>query len=106
MKISVFSFLKGDFLTNKDSLKTWIFITFITILAMIMIASSHRAEKKVYEVAELNQELQELRSEFVDTRKRLMRLKMESNIAETMNKRGLYSSIRPAYKIIVKSEDE
>lgn len=54
-----------------------------------MIASSHRAEKKVYEVAELNQELQELRSEFVDTRKRLMRLKMESNVAETMNKRGL-----------------
>lgn len=71
-----------------------------------MIASSHRAEKKVYEIAELNQELQELRSEFVDTRKRLMRLKMESNVAETMKERGLFSSIRPAYKIIVKSEDE
>lgn len=106
MQDSVFSFLKGDFLTRKDSLKTWVFILYVTFLAMIMIASSHSAEKKVYKVAELNQELQELRSEFVDTRKRLMRLKMESNIAEIMSERGIYTSLTPAYKIIVKSEDE
>ncbi|MGO1751267.1 MULTISPECIES: FtsL-like putative cell division protein [Psychroflexus] len=106
MQDGFFSFLKGDFLTSKDSLKTWVFIVYITVLAMIMIASSHQAEQKVYEVAELNQELQELRSEFVDTRKRLMRLKMESNIADMMSERGIYTSLKPAYKIVVKSEDE
>ena len=105
MQKSVFAILKGEFLTNKDASKNWSFILFCTLLAIIMIASSHTAEKKVFKVAELNQEIQELRSEFVDSRKRLMQLKMESNIADMMKPKGIFTSDQPAIKIVIESDE-
>lgn len=102
MQKSVFAILKGEFLTNKDASKNWSYILFCTFLAIIMIASSHNAEKKVFKVAKLNQEIQELRSEFVDSRKKLMQLKMESNVARMMKSRAIYTSDEPAVKILVK----
>ena len=39
---------------------------FLSVLAVIMIASSHSADKKVYEIASLKEEVKELRSAFVE----------------------------------------
>lgn len=74
--------LKGKFLVSEGAFTNWAFIVFCALLAIIMIASSHSAERKVHQVAELNQQLKELRSEFVDTRKTVMQQKMESNVAK------------------------
>lgn len=104
MKKSIYSILKGTFLVNDDSFKNWRFIIFISALALIMIASSHSADKKVYEIAHLNNEVKELRSAFVDGRSKLMRLKMESVIANKMKEKGLSPSVTPPKKIKVKSQ--
>ena len=69
-----------------------------------MIASSHSADKKVHEIARLNNEVKELRSAFVDGRSKLMRLKMESSIASKMSEKGIVSSVIPPQKIKVKSQ--
>jgi regulator of replication initiation timing len=69
-----------------------------------MIASSHSSERKVYQVAELNQQLRELRSEFVDIRKTVMQKKMESNVAKKMEKRSIGLSDKRPYKITIKSQ--
>jgi hypothetical protein len=105
MQKGVIAILKGEFLTNKGASKNWSYILFCTLLAIIMIASSHSAEKKVFRVAELHQEIKELRSEFVDSRKRLMQLKMESNIARLMKPRGIFTSDQPAIKIILEASE-
>ncbi|WP_026302657.1 FtsL-like putative cell division protein [Psychroflexus tropicus] len=103
MANNIANILKGRFLVNDGAFTNWAFIVFCALLAIIMIASSHSAERKVYRVAELNQELRELRSEFVDTRKNLMQQKMESNVARKMKQRSIGLSDKPPYKIIVKS---
>ena len=87
VKKSIQSILKGTFLVSDDSFKNWRFIIFLSALAIIMIASSHSADKKVHEIARLNNEVKELRSEFVDKRSELMKLKMESTVSEKMEER-------------------
>lgn len=96
--------LRGKFLVSEGAVTNWAFIVFCAFLAIIMIASSHSAERKVYKVAELNQQLRELRSEFVDTRKSVMQQKMESNVAKKMKQRSIGLSDKPPYKILVKSK--
>lgn len=104
VKKSIYSILKGTFLVSDDSFKNWRMIIFISVLAVIMIASSHSADKKVHEIARLNNEVKELRSAFVDGRKKLMGLKMESSVIQKMEKKGLAPSVIPPKKIIVKSQ--
>lgn len=71
-----------------------------------MIASSHSADRKVHEIAQLNNEVKELRSKFVDGRSKLMRLKMESSIQKKMADKGLKPSAIPPKKIKVKSQQD
>lgn len=102
MKKGIYTLLKGRFLISDDAMKNWRFILFCTVLAIVMIAFSHNAEKKVHEIARTNKEVKELRSEFVDTRKRLMQLKMESNIINKVSTLGIAPSETPPRKIIIK----
>ena len=69
-----------------------------------MIASSHSADKKVHEIAQLNNEAKELRSIFLDGRSKLMKLKMESSVITKMKEKGINSSLIPPKKIKVKSQ--
>jgi len=50
MKKNIYDILKGKFLISDDSFKNWRVIIFISVLAIIMIASSHSADKKVLEL--------------------------------------------------------
>ncbi|CAH8288355.1 hypothetical protein EV196_10432 [Mariniflexile fucanivorans] len=104
MKTNIYKLLKGTFLVSDDSFKNWRFILFISALAIIMIASSHSADKKVYEIARLKNEVSEMRSAFIDGRSRLMKLKMESNVMGVMLEKGIAPSVIPPKKIKVKSQ--
>jgi hypothetical protein len=104
MKKSIYNILKGTFLVSDDSFKNWRFIIFISVLAIVMIASSHSADKKVYEIARLKNEVKEMRSAFVDGRSKLMRLKMESHVVNVMKEKGLEPSVIPPKKIKVKTQ--
>ncbi|MBF7091892.1 S-adenosyl-methyltransferase [Flavobacterium sp. ALJ2] len=106
MKNGVFDILKARFLINDDAMKNWRFIVFIILLAIIMIANTQRYEQKVFEIAKLNNEVKELRSEFVDRRSELMKLKMESTVSEKMLVKEIYPSTVPPIKIEVKKEKE
>ncbi|WP_417855462.1 FtsL-like putative cell division protein [Xanthomarina gelatinilytica] len=104
MRKSVSHILKGTFLVNDDAFKNWRMILFISSLAFVMIASSHSADKKVHKIARLNNEAKELRSAFVDGRKKLMELKKESVVELKMKEKGLSISEIPPTKIKVKSQ--
>ena len=105
MKKSIYDILKGKFLVSDDAFNNWRFILFCTLLAILMIGSSHSAERKVHEIARLNEEVRELRSEFVDRRSNLMRIKMESRISRKMAPRGIKASDVPPTKIIIKEKE-
>lgn len=104
MKKGIYNILKGTFLVSDDAFKNWRFILFVSVLAMVMIASSHSADKKVYEIARLKNEVKELRSAFVDGRSRLMELKMESSVVKVMKEKGIATSVIPPKKIKVKAQ--
>jgi hypothetical protein len=106
MKNGVYSILKARFLIEDDSIKNWRFIVFLIVLAIIMIANTQNFEKKVFTIIELTNEVKELRSEFVDRRSELMKLKMESTIAQKMEARQIFPSTVPPIKIKIKKAPE
>lgn len=105
MKKNIYSVLRGTFLISDDSFKNWRLILFLSTLAVIMIASSHSADRKVYEIANLKEEVKELRSAFVEGRKTLMELKKESSIRRKLFDKGLAPSEAPPKKIKVTSKN-
>ena len=99
MKKSLLHILKGRFLIDEDSAKNWRFILFATILTIVMIASGHQAEKKVHQINRLDKKVKELRSEYVDLRSVLMKIKMESVVVKKVKQSGLVTSNVPPQKI-------
>ncbi|NVJ87973.1 MAG: S-adenosyl-methyltransferase [Flavobacteriaceae bacterium] len=105
MKKGIYAFLKGSFLTDDTALKNWKLIIFVVVLLLIMITSAHNADKKVIKISDLNKKKRELRAEYVDTGTILMRMKMESNIRQKAQERGLRPLKNPPQKIIVTQKD-
>ncbi|MBU0940180.1 MAG: S-adenosyl-methyltransferase [Flavobacteriaceae bacterium] len=106
MKTSLYNILKARFLINDDAVKNWRFIVFIILLAIIMIANTQRYEQKVFKIAALTSQVKELRSEFVDRRSQLMKLRMESTVSAKMVEKEIFPSTVPPIKIKVKKEEE
>ncbi len=106
MKNGILDILRGKFLVSGDAPKNWLFIIFASFLAAVMIGSSHSADAKVHRIAALNEEVKELRSQFVDAHKDVQRLKLESEITEVLGSSEIYPSEVPPKKIRVKSIKE
>lgn len=106
MKNGLLDILKGKFLVSGDAPKNWLFIIFASFLAAVMIGSSHSADAKVHRIAALNEEVKELRSQFVDAHKDVQKLKLESKITEILEEEEIYPSEIPPKKIRVKSVKE
>lgn len=92
-------------MVSGDAPKNWLFILFASFLATIMIGSSHSADRKVHRLAALNEEVKELRSQFVDMRSDVQRMKLESTVLQNLEEEGLYPSETPPKKILVITED-
>lgn len=101
MKNGLLDILKGKFLVSGDAPKNWLFIIFVSFLAAVMIGSSHSADKKVHQIAALNEEVKELRSEFSDGRREVQQIRLESKIAEVLSEKEIYPSEVPPQKIKV-----
>ena len=103
MKITIYSILKGTFLVSDGAYKKWRLIIFCSVLALIMIASSHSADGKVHQIAKLHEEVKACRSNYVETRSKLMGLKMESVIRSRMRDKDIFPSKNPPVKILISS---
>lgn len=101
VKRGIYGVLRGSFLTDEKSYRNWRIILFVVVLLLVMISSSHRADKKVIKIANLNKKKRSLNAEYIDTKTTLMQMKMESNIREKAGKRGLAPSEDPPKRIKV-----
>lgn len=95
------SILRMEFLVNDDAFKNWRVILFLSLLSLIMIASGHAADRKIFQIAQLNDDLKMLKSEFVEQRTALMNLKMETKIMKELSPLGIGPAKTPPIKIIV-----
>ncbi|MEC8637000.1 MAG: FtsL-like putative cell division protein [Flavobacteriaceae bacterium] len=95
------SILRMEFLVNDDAFKNWRVILFLSLLSLIMIASGHAADRKIFQIAQLNDDLKMLKSEFVEQRTALMNLKMETKIMKELRPLGIGPAKTPPIKIIV-----
>ena len=78
MKTGILNLLKGTFLVQEGASKNWRFILFVFFLAGLMITASHQVDQKVVQIAQANEELQAVRSEFVSVREKVMHQRMET----------------------------
>jgi hypothetical protein len=98
------SILRMEFLVNDYGFKNWRVILFLSLLSLIMIASGHAADRKIFQIAQLNDDLKMLKSEFVEQRTALMNLKMETKIMKELGPLGIGPAKTPPIKIVVKQD--
>ena len=98
------SILRMEFLVNDYAFRNWRVIFFLSLLSLIMIASGHAADRKIFHIAQLNDDLKMLKSEFVEQRTALMNLKMETKIMKELGPLGIGPAKTPPIKIVVKKE--
>lgn len=93
--------LKMEFLINDEAFRNWRMIIYLSILALTMIASGHSADRKIFKIAQLNDKLKMLKSEFIEQRTDLMYLKMETKITKELQPMGIGPAKTPPIKIII-----
>jgi hypothetical protein len=100
---SLFDVINGNFLTNQSSIKQAPFVMFLTIVALFYISNSYYAERKIRQINKINNELKELRSEYITSKSKLMFVSKQSEVAKTAESMGLTikESTTPPGKIIV-----
>ncbi|MEK9957671.1 MAG: FtsL-like putative cell division protein [Flavobacteriaceae bacterium] len=98
----IIALLNIDFLVKEGAFKNWRMIIFLSTLALIMIGSGHSADGKIFRIAQLNDEIKSLKSQFIEGRSQLMERKMESKIIAQLRDRGVKPATKPPVKIIVK----
>ena len=101
MRDSLKKILLGKFLINEGSIKNWSYILFLFTMCLIMIYSSHSIDSKIIKIGDLKNEISVLQSKFINKRKEVMILKMESNVSLVMYDRNIKSSTTPPKKIII-----
>lgn len=100
------SVLDGSFLTRDNVVNNIPFLLFLFGIGIFYIGNSHFAEKSVIEMEKLNRDLKELRSEFISTRSELMFVSKQSEVAKSVEPMGIYESVVPPKKIVIKPEDQ
>ena len=101
MRDSLKKIILGKFLINEGSIKNWGYIFFLFTICLIMIYSSHSVDSKIIKIGDLKNEISVLQSKFINKRKEVMILKMESNVSLVMDDRNIKSSTTPPKKIII-----
>ena len=104
---SFVSVLNGNFLTKEEAVKHLPFLLFLSLLALIYIANGYTAEGNIRSINQSENELKELRSEYITTKSDLMYQSKQSQVARTLDDKqmGLKQSVTPPKKIVVTEKE-
>jgi hypothetical protein len=81
------------------------FILFLSLLALIYIANSHMAEKKIRRINQLGREIKELKWEYLNVKSELMFRSKMSEVSKAVEPLGLKELIVPPQKIELKKKE-
>ncbi|GGH77929.1 MAG: S-adenosyl-methyltransferase [Bacteroidetes bacterium] len=96
--------VRGSFLGNERITKLLPFAVYVTFLALVVIYYSHSADRKVHRINALRTEVDELKSEYLDTKTRLMQLGLESTVEDRVAELGLKTSEHPPIELVVEND--
>lgn len=99
------SLLTGAFLSKDKVVEALPFIFFLSFLAICYIANGYQAEKLIRGIYKTNNELKEMRSEYITTKSDLMYISKQSQLAKSTYDLGIKELISPPKKIVL-TEDE
>ncbi len=97
--------LDGSFLTRDNMLNNIPFLLFMFGIGIFYIGNSHFGESTIIGMEKMNREIKELKSEFISTRSELMFVSKQSEVAKAVAPMGIYESVVPPKKIVVKSKE-
>ncbi len=101
----ILGILDGSFLTRDNVLNNIPNLLFLFGIGIFYIGNSQFSESAIISMDSINRELKELRSEFISTRSELMFVSKQSEVAKAVEPMGIYESVVPPKKIVVKPEE-
>ncbi len=95
--------VSGSFLSKDSSIKNLPFIFFLSFLAICYIANGYYADDQVRKVNKLNNEIKELRTQYIVVKDSLVIKSKQTEVARALAKlqTGIKESVVPPKKIIV-----
>ena len=97
--------LRGEFLIKTGSEQNWKFMLYLVGLAFLSISSSHLVDQKVVRIAELQDKVEDLKSQYTDKHRNLMRMQLETEILDRTAVYGLKIPDKQPYYIVNKVYD-
>jgi hypothetical protein len=101
---SVHSMLDGSFLTKDKFIRAMPFIIFLMILGVIYITNIFHVERSMRQIDDLEEDLRELRYEYISSRSKLMNISKTSEIVIKLKETGIGESVDPPKKIMVSQD--
>jgi hypothetical protein len=98
------SLLDGTFLTKGKFRRAMPFIIFLMILGVIYISNIFKVEKTKRQIDDLEEELRELRYEYITSRSKLMNESKPSEIVIKLKDTGIVETLDPPKKIVVSKD--
>ncbi|NCP45283.1 MAG: hypothetical protein COW67_00840 [Flavobacteriales bacterium CG18_big_fil_WC_8_21_14_2_50_32_9] len=99
------SLITGSFLAKDNVVGALPFVLFLTFLGLLYIANGYNTEKLVRELDNINDELKELRSEYITIKSDLNYESKQSQVASKSELFGVKESTVPPTKIIVSAKE-
>ncbi|MFB6455166.1 FtsL-like putative cell division protein [Chitinophaga sp. Hz27] len=81
-------------------------ILFLAALALVYIANSHLAEKRIRRINQLSKEIKELKWEYINVKSELMFRSKMSEVSKSVEQLGLKQLSSPPRKIVLKNNNE
>ena len=80
------------------------YVLYIFILLLIYIGNNHYAEKSVRKIDRLEREVEDLRADYTTLKAEYMLSGKQSEVAKTVEEKGLEESLEPPKKVYVSNE--
>lgn len=102
---SMHSMLDGSFLTKRAFMTALPFILFLMILGILYISNIFHVERTKRQLDDLEEELRELRYEYVTSRSKLMFESKPSEVSLKLKETGIRETLTPPTKILNRDQD-
>ncbi|UTW64342.1 hypothetical protein KFE98_09440 [bacterium SCSIO 12741] len=98
--------INGNILTREKVIEHLPYFLFLALIALIYISNGFLAEENVRQINKTNNEIKELRSEYITIKSELMHKSKQSQLARIIDEKGmgLKESFKPPKKIVKRKE--
>lgn len=104
--INLMDILKGKFLVDDGSMQNWRFVLYLVFLAFVSISSSHWVDKKVVRINKLSEEVSNLKAQYTDAHRLLMKMQLEPEIMKHSESLGIKLTDEQPYVLVKKVYDQ